>query len=215
MPENKGSNEGVIVVAIDPGTSGGGYAIISYPEDVNDEPEVIQCGELVAPKECDLFGKVAHLVDAIHDMANEQSLNSIDLKCPGKKKPQKVVIVCERYFAALRRMSGAMAIPYLIGHLGASLNSGTYGFELVNMMSWKKFLGIKGNATKTEVRAAVVEKYDIPSNLKQHVYDAIGIGYFYKSIRQKGDTDEESRSKGDQGDMRKDEGVDTGDIGKA
>jgi hypothetical protein len=44
--------------------------------------------------------------------------------------------------------------------------------------SWKKGIGLKGNATKPDVKKRILELYpEIPANLRQDFYDAVGVAH--------------------------------------
>ncbi len=66
----------------------------------------------------------------------------------------------------------------VVGAIRAVLGARGVNYSLVDPAIWKKLTFGTGHATKEEVKAWVMSKYDLPGNLEQDYYDAAAIAAF-------------------------------------
>lgn len=80
--------------------------------------------------------------------------------------------------SALQAQNWQFAIGALFGVVSHKLYKEGFPTLVVPPMKWKKFICDKGNASKAEIKSAILNKFQLKANLSQDEYDATGIGYF-------------------------------------
>ena len=95
-----------------------------------------------------------------------------------ESKPDEVVIERSVY---TQNFISSRTITEVIGFCKLACGQRNIPFDLVHNTSWKKFI-CKGNATKSEIKEAILKKFPELEDRDQDSIDAIGIGLYYLSL---------------------------------